>query len=290
MARLAVIGLGAMGSRIAARLLAAGHDVVVWNRDAAKADPLVAAGASPAASPAVAADRADAVVTMVADPDALRAVTEEPEGVLGGMAAGSTLVQMSTVGPAATAALAAAVPEQIDLLDAPVLGSLSEAEAGALTVFAGGRAEVVDRLRPLLTPLGTVSHVGEVGAGSAAKLVANASLLGVLSVLAEALALAQALGLAQATAFHVLAPTPLGPQAERRRPAIETGDYPLRFALALARKDADLILGAAAEAGADLRLLTATRSWFADADAAGRAGDDYASVVAHVLGETPSRA
>jgi 3-hydroxyisobutyrate dehydrogenase-like beta-hydroxyacid dehydrogenase len=289
MSRVAVIGLGAMGSRIAGRLLDAGHEVVVWNRDAAKAEPLAAAGAAQAASPADAAGRAEAVITMVADPAALRAVAEGPAGALAGMAAGSTLVQMSTVGPAATAALVTAVPERIDLLDAPVLGSLSEAGAGALTVFAGGPAEVVDRVRPLLTSLGTVLHVGEVGAGSAAKLVANASLLGVLGLLAEALALAQGLGLAQATAFEVLARTPLGPQAERRRPAIETGDYPLRFTLALARKDADLILGAAEDAGAELRLLAATRSWFADAEAASRADDDYASVVAHILGETPPR-
>jgi 3-hydroxyisobutyrate dehydrogenase/2-hydroxy-3-oxopropionate reductase len=281
---IAVVGLGAMGARIARRLLEAGNELIVWNRDAAKAAPLEALGASQVDTPAEAARRADAVITMVADPIALRDVTEGTSGVAAG-ADGSTVIQMSTVGIAATARLRSVLPPTAELLDAPVLGSLAEAEAGSLQIFAGGPEPVVDRCAPLLSPLGAVRHVGPVGAGSAAKLVANASLLGVTALLGEALALASGLGLSREIAFDVLAVTPLAAQAERRRPSLESGDYPPRFALSLARKDADLVLEAAAAAGADLRVLAAMRSWYAEAEAAGAGGRDHSAVLARILRE-----
>src|SRR5207248_151313 len=173
----AVVGLGAMGSRIARRLLDAGHEVVVWNRTAERAAPLVEAGATAAATPAEAARRAEVVVTMVADPAALRDVTEGPEG--------------------------------------------------------------------------TAAGVG-----------------------------AEGLGLSRAKAFEVLAATPLAGQAERRREAIEGGEYPPRFTLYLARKDAELVVAAAEEAGVDLRLTDAARRWLADADEAGWGDRDYSAVLA----------
>jgi 3-hydroxyisobutyrate dehydrogenase/2-hydroxy-3-oxopropionate reductase len=153
-----------------------------------------------------------------------------------------------------------------------------------LTIFAGGPEPLVERWRPLLSALGTVLHVGPLGAGSKAKLVANTTLLGTLGLLGEAIALAQHLGLPPETAFEVLAASPLAEQAARRRPSIESGDYPLRFALALAVKDADLILDAAEDSGADLRLTAAGRTWFADAEAAGRREQDYSAVLARILG------
>jgi 3-hydroxyisobutyrate dehydrogenase-like beta-hydroxyacid dehydrogenase len=276
----AVVGLGAMGSRIARRLLERGHGVVVWNRTARRAAELVELGASAATSPADAAARADAVITMVADPAALAAVTEGPEGVAAGAGRGATVIEMSTVGPAAVARLAAMVPE---LVDAPVLGSLAEAESGSLVILAGGDASLVERWTPLLSALGSVLHVGPAGAGAAAKLVANATLFATLAVLGEALALARGLGLSTDAAYDVLAATPLAAQAERRRPVIEAGEYPPRFPLALARKDADLVADAAAAAGADLRLLAAARTWLAEADEAGRGASDYAAVLATIM-------
>ena len=286
MARVAVVGLGAMGSRIARRFLDAGHELTVWNRDAAKAEPLVAAGASTAQTPADAARQAEAVVTMVADPEALAAVTEGPDGVAAGLVRGSVLVQMSTVGPRSLERLAAVVPEP-SLLDAPVLGSIGEVEAGTLRVFVGGPAELVERWTPLLETLGTVLRVGPVGAGTAAKLVANSTLVGVVGLLGEALALGTALGLPAEAAFDVLEATPLGEQAKRRRPAFESGEYPPRFSLSLARKDADLILDAAAQRELDLRLATAAREWLADAERSGRGADDYSAVLAEIVSRAP---
>jgi 3-hydroxyisobutyrate dehydrogenase-like beta-hydroxyacid dehydrogenase len=279
----AVVGLGAMGGRIAQRFLAAGHDVVVWNRTAEKTAALVEQGATAAESPAEAAARAEAVVTMVADPAALRDVTEGPAGIVAAVEGSSaTVIEMSTVGPAAVHRLASILPDGAGLLDAPVLGSIAEAEAGSLHVFVGGPPDLARRWTALLEALGSPLHVGPLGAGAAAKLVANSTLLGVIGVLGEALALAEGLGLARDVAFTVLAATPIGAQAERRRPLVESGDYPARFALSLARKDADLLLDAAAEAGVELRLAPAARTWLADAERAGRGGDDYSAVLAQI--------
>jgi 3-hydroxyisobutyrate dehydrogenase-like beta-hydroxyacid dehydrogenase len=283
MATVGVVGLGAMGSRIARRLADAGHDLVVWNREPAKAEPLVAAGAEAAASPADLAGRVEAVITMVSDPRALVDVTEGPDGVIAGMGEGTTLLQMSTVGPDAISRLASLLADDA-LVDSPVLGSLSEAESGTLNVFAGSRPKPIERWEPLLSILGTVLHVGPVGAGTAAKLVANTALVGVIGILGEALALADGLELSREAAFEVLGKTALAEQAERRRPAVESGEYPARFALYLARKDADLILEAAAKAGIELRLTEGAREWLADADDAGLGNADYSAVLARILG------
>src|SRR5436190_14719382 len=216
---IAVVGLGAMGSRIAARLLDAGHDVVVWNRTAEKATPLVERGAVLADSPADAAARASALITMLTDPAALESVLSDvpPDS--------TTLIQMSTVGPDAVSRLR--FPR---LLDAPVLGSLAEVDAGRLTIFVGGEEALVREWTPLLSQLGRVVHVGGVGAASAAKLVANATLVGTIALLGESIALGEGLGLPRDVVFDVLSATPLAQQAERRREALESGEYPPRFA------------------------------------------------------------
>ncbi len=271
MTRVAVVGLGGMGSRVARRLLDAGHELTVWNRTPAKAAEL---GAPVAANPAEAAARSELVITMVTDPPALQAVTEGPDGVAAGADEETTVIEMSTVGPAAIERLAQAL--RGSLLDAPVLGSLSEAEAGTLSIFVGGEPELFERWRDLLAVLGTPLHVGSSGSGAAAKLVANTTLFGAIGVLGEALALAQALGLSRENAFEVLAATPMAAQAERRRPALESGEFPPRFPLRLARKDADLI----AEQGLDLRLAEAARSWLAEA---GDGDQDYSAVLNRIL-------
>ena len=283
MTRGAVIGLGAMGSRIVRRLLEAGHDVVVWNRTPARLAQSIDLGADAATDPADAARRADIVIIMVSDGTALRDVTEGPKGVASGAGDSTTVIQMSTVGLAPMSRLASILPAGTGLLDAPVLGSVSEAESGTLTIFVGGPPPLVERWTPLLSVLGSPVRVGDLGAGTAAKLVANATLFGILGVLGESLALADRLGLAPDVAFQVLAATPLAPQAERRRRSIETGEYPARFSLSLARKDADLILDASADRGADLRILAAARTWLAAAEEAGWAHRDYSAVLAHIL-------
>jgi 3-hydroxyisobutyrate dehydrogenase/2-hydroxy-3-oxopropionate reductase len=287
MTRVAVLGLGAMGSRMATRLLAAGHELTVWNRTPQKGEALVQQGATAAHHPADAARSVDVVITMLTDGAALRDVAGGAEGVLAGGQAGLTWIEMSTVGPETISELASRLPTGIDLLDAPVLGSLAEAESGSLAIFVGGPKEMFERWTPLLQELGTPINVGGRGSGAAAKLVVNSVLFGVIGVLAEALALADGLGLTRAAAFEALGQTALAAQAERRRPAIERGEYPARFSLSLARKDADLIAAAADSARLDLGLAAAARRYLVDAERAGWGQRDYSAVLQWLLEGTP---
>ena len=278
-----VVGLGAMGSRIARRLLEADHDVLVWNRTAEKKAPLVSLGATDMESPAEAARRAGAVITMVSDPAALRSVVDGPDGLAAGAGPGTTLIEMSTVGPAAVAELRNLLPQQVGLLDAPVLGSLTEVESGSLTIFVGGPDPLIERWTGVLSALGSPLHVGPLGAGAAAKLVANSTLLVVLGLIGETLALGQALGLPRRTAFEILSATPIAAQANRRQPAVERGEYPTRFHLSHAHKDADLITENARASGMEPRLIDAVRSWFTDADRESWGDRDYSEVIAWII-------
>lgn len=268
--KVAWIGTGAMGSRMAARLRDAGHELVVWNRSREKAEAL---GVPVAAGPREAAAGAEAVFTMLADPDALRAVAAE---LLSGLGTDAVLVEMSTVGPEAIRSLA-----RERMLDAPVLGSLIEAESGTLKLFVGGDGDVFERVRPLLETLGEPLRVGPLGSGAAAKLVANATLVGVVSLLGETLALADQLGLPRETTWQVLGVTPLAAQAERRRPVLDADEFPARFRLSLARKDADLLQDASE---IELPLLAAARDYLAEAEATGLGDLDYAAVLRRIVG------
>lgn len=283
MLTVAVVGVGAMGSRIALRLLDAGHEVLIWNRSPGKTGPLVLRGATVVPTPREAASRSRMLITMLAGPQALCAVSEGPDGIAAGSHPGLIVVEMSTVGPAALRQLASLLGPGACLVDAPVVGSTGEAESGTLTIFAGGSAAAVDQAEPLLATLGTVVRAGPPGAGAAAKLVANAALFGTLTILGETLALAGALELPPDVSAAVLASTPLAEQARRRLPMIEAGDYPRRFALSLARKDAELILRSSAAAGVELPGVAAARRWLAAAQTEGRGDDDYTAMLATIL-------
>jgi 3-hydroxyisobutyrate dehydrogenase-like beta-hydroxyacid dehydrogenase len=285
MTSIAFLGLGGMGSRMAARLLEAGHDLIVYNRTPERARALVEAGATAADSPAEAAGAAELVITMLADPAALRAVTEGDRGLAGGLTSDSTVIEMSTVGPAEIERLRQLLPEGTGLLDSPVLGSLNEAQTGTLRLFVGGPAELAERWMPLLEALGTPMYAGELGAGASAKLVANSTLFGVLGVLGEAVALGDALGLSRAVTLGVLAASPVAQQAERRAAFLERDETPeRRFALALARKDVGLVLAAATEAGLDLPVAGAADSWLERAEREGRGDEDYSAVLSTIIG------
>ena len=285
MTAIAFVGLGDMGGRMAARLLASGHDLTVYNRTAERARPLVEAGAAAAASPADAGRGAELAITMLADPAALSAVVEGEAGLAEGLARDATLVEMSTVGPDAVERLRSVLPSSVGLLDSPVLGSLGEAEAGTLRLFVGGPEALAERWTPLLGALGTPIYSGELGAGASAKLVANSTLFGVLGVLGEAVALGDALGLSREVTLGVLAASPLAAQAERREGLLVRGEEPdRRFSLALARKDAELVVAAATQAGLDPRMARAALAWLEEAEGAGRGDEDYSAVLSAILG------
>ncbi|BCJ68100.1 NAD(P)-binding domain-containing protein [Polymorphospora rubra] len=279
MTTVAWIGLGRMGTRMARRVAAAGHSLTVWNRTPGRAGALAAVGARVAPTPAAAVRDAEVVFLMLADPTALAGVVEGPAGVAAGLGKATTVIDMSTVGPAAVGRLAHVLPCSTTLLDAPVLGSLAEAEEGTLTILIGGPEPAVESMRTVLSLLGDPIHLGPSGSGAAAKLVANFALLGTVGLLGESLAVADGLGLPREVTWRLLAYTSLAAQAARRRTALEADDFPPRFPLSLARKDADLVVAG----GVDARLARATLSWLTDAESAGLGDLDYTALLGHIL-------
>ena len=288
MTKIAFCGLGRMGVPMAARLLDAGHGVTVWNRTAERAVPLVEQGARQAESPADAASGADVGITMLADPAALDDVVSGSAGLGPALAPGATLIEMSTVGPDVVRSLADRLPQGVDVLDAPVLGSIPQATEGTLKIFVGGDEAVLGRCRPVLEAMGTVRHLGPLGAGAAMKLVANSTLGALMCGLAEALALSDALGLDEAAVLDILVESPIGATAKSKRKLIESGEYPPNFKLGLAAKDLGLVTSAAEEAGLDLRLAPAARAWLEQADGEGKGDMDYSAVIASVRGRPAS--
>lgn len=291
MAKLAFCGMGQMGAAMAARLIAAGHDLTVWNRTPEKARPLVALGARQAASPAEAAAGAEATLTMLANPAAVEDVVfgaagAAESGIAAGLAAGAALIDLSTLGPDAIRRVGARLGPDAAVMDAPVLGSIPQANQGTLKIFVGGPVDLLERFRDALEALGTITHFGPLGAGQAMKLVANSTLPSLMTTLGEALALAHGLDLDIHKVFDVLVSSPIGVTATGKRPLVESGTYPPNFKLALAVKDLDLILGTAAEAGVELRLAEAARSWYRQALEAGLGDMDYSAVIARITGGT----
>jgi 3-hydroxyisobutyrate dehydrogenase-like beta-hydroxyacid dehydrogenase len=278
------LGLGQMGSPMARRLLEAGHHLTVWNRTAERADPLREAGASVATSPADAAAESDVVITMLTDEGALEQVVGGEEGVARGIRDGSVLVDMSTVGPEAVRRLRSSVPEGVAVLDAPVLGSTPQAEAGQLSVFVGGPREAYERVEEVLGVLGSPRHVGGLGSGAALKLVLNSTLGAVLVGVGEALALADALGLDPAVTLDALEGAPVGATVKRKRQMIESGSYPSQFRLSLASKDLRLVTEAAERAGLSLELAALARRSFEEAERRGRGDEDYSALIAVLRG------
>ena len=212
MSTIAFLGLGAMGSRMARRLIENGRTLIVWNRSPQPVAALTALGASAAATPREAAEKADVVVTMVADDAAARAVwLDRQTGAAAGLRAGATAVEMSTVTPAWIAELGAAVAARgAALVDAPVAGSLPAVEAGQLVVLMGGDAAAADKVKEALAPLAAgFRHLGPSGRGARFKLALNHLLGAQIALMAEVLAGLAADGFDERAAAEALAGTPV---------------------------------------------------------------------------------
>lgn len=185
------MGLGLMGLPMARNILKAGYQLTVWNRTAAKAAPLVAAGAEQAGSAAEVARRSDVVVTIVTDSPDVEAVVGGENGVLAGAGAGMVWIDMSTISPDVTRRLgAAAAGRGVAALDAPVSGGPPGAEAGTLSIMVGGDQHVFDACLPLLQTMGkTITRVGDLGAGQVTKACNQVVIAATLAGIAEALVL-----------------------------------------------------------------------------------------------------
>jgi len=248
--RLGFIGLGAMGSRMAGRLLAAHHDVVVYNRTPERTRPLEQRGAKVAATAQQLAAGVEMVFSSVANDAALEQVMFGPDGALAGARAGTIVIEMSTVNPRTSRRLhEAARSNGVAVLDAPVSGSTVQAEQGQLVIFVGGEEDVYQKCQPVLAVLGGKTfYLGPSGAGATMKLCVN-TLLGLgVQALAEAIALGVKAGLPRERFLQVLGETAVvSPSQKAKLENARKDDYPAAFALRLMFKDFGLIVETAME-------------------------------------------
>jgi 3-hydroxyisobutyrate dehydrogenase-like beta-hydroxyacid dehydrogenase len=206
MANLGFVGLGVMGSEMVGRLLDKGHSVTGYNRTRAKAERLIKKGMKWAESPRAACAAVDVTFSMVTNEKALGAVAEGSDGILSAMTAGKFWIDMSTVSPAYSRALAAKVREKgADMIDAPVSGSVITLQEGKLSVMVGGRRETFDRLKPILDDIGPkVTYVGDNGLALSMKIATNLSLAVQMMAFSEGVLLAQKSGIKREIAVDVL--------------------------------------------------------------------------------------
>ena len=278
MTAVAVLGLGAMGRAIAARLLEAGHDLTVWNRTPGRDEELVAAGGRRAGTPAEAVRDAQVVITMVTDPPALEDVLFGPDGAGAAIPETATLIEMSTVGPTEIASVAERLAP-VPVLDAPVLGSVPSVQSGTLVIFVGGDREVFDRHADLLSLLGTPMYQGGSGSGALLKLVNNAAGTAALVAVGELLALTDRAAIDPDVALDSLAAGPLASLIERWRPRLWGEDHASYFRLALARKDLALAFDEAERNGIELTVADAAAARCDEAIEAGLGDEDFGAVV-----------
>jgi 3-hydroxyisobutyrate dehydrogenase-like beta-hydroxyacid dehydrogenase len=259
--RIAVLGLGKMGSEIALRLERVGFDLTVWNRTRARAEDL---GIGMVAdTPAAAGRGVELVLTSLTGPEAVREVYLGPDGAAQG-ASGQLFVDVSTIGPDVVSEIDSVLRAHGSaLVDAPVLGTVTAVESGSLVVLAGGAEADVARARPVLEALGEMHHVGGLGNGARLKLVAN-SMLGLVSLGgAELLAAGERSGLDRETVFSILAMYAPGLEG-RRRGYVEGRHSPAMFAIRDMLKDLDLGLCLFQQAGAPVPLTALVRELVAE--------------------------
>jgi 3-hydroxyisobutyrate dehydrogenase-like beta-hydroxyacid dehydrogenase len=281
----AFLGLGIMGSRMAANLRDAGHDLVVWNRTRAKAEPL---GVPIADTPADAARDAEVVISMVVDgPQVEEVLLADATGAAHGAKPGTLFADMSTISPRTARAVAERLAEKdLRFLDAPVTGSSPAAEAGTLTIMAGGSHEEFLRAEPLFEVMGQlVLHVGETGQGQMLKLVNNAV------AAANAVALAQALTVAKGTGVDLEALTKVmaagsggSKMLDLKAAPMIAHDYSTLFKTAHMLKDVRHCLEEAQDAGVPFPAAAFAREVLSGAVGRGHADEDFASVMEVIEG------
>jgi len=281
MTTVAFLGLGAMGLPMARNILRKGLPLRVWNRTPRKAEALLSDGAVAAATPREASSGASVVCTMLADPTAVEAAAAGADGLLAGLAAGAVWLDFSTVTPYASRRFAASAASRGALFcDVPVAGSVKPAAEGTLTILAGGDPEALEKARPVLDAVGTRTiRFGEVGKGSAMKLVNNLLFAVGLALFGEARSLAARLGLDEAQATEWLLSVPaVAPYVRTKWEGFRADPDAVAFRLALMHKDLRLALESAG-GEALLPLVAATAGLFARAEAAGLGARDMAAVI-----------
>ena len=283
MARVGFIGLGMMGDPMCRNLMAAGHDLTVYNRSREKMAPLVAAGAKGAASVADLVARCEVAITMLSDPAAVRAVAGGPDGILSGLVPGKTYIDMSTVSPESSREIATMTRRTgVDYLEAPVLGSRKPAADKTLVILTGGDAAVAQRMEPLLLAMGNkVVYMGGAGAAAHMKLIVNQIMGTILCVFAEAALTGIAAGLDAEKILDVVQSSAAGcPVIRVKGPDMLVGRvFAAQFPLRHAQKDMRLAVAAGDAAGVPTPVTAAAHQLFSIARERGFGDHDVSAVL-----------
>ena len=273
------VGLGVMGSRMARRLLTAGHTVTGYNRTRDKAQPLVEVGMKWAESPRVVTESSDIVFSMIANNHALRAVTEGQHGIVTGLSRGKIYVEMSTVSPAAIRELAQQVESKhAEMLDAPVSGSSITLDEGKLSFMVGGKKEIFDKVLPYLQAIGPkVTYVGSHGLAASMKIATNLSLAVQMLAFSEGLLLAEKSGIARETAVEVLLNSVIAsPMVKYRGPFVLKMPGEAIFDVNMMQKDLLLALEMGRQLDVPLPTTAITNEMLTTTRAMGLAEKDFA--------------
>ncbi len=283
MATVAFLGLGVMGFPMARHLAAKGHQVVVYNRNPAKAEAWVAAhGGRAAATPRDAAAGVDFVMACVGNDDDLRAVCLGEDGAFAGMAPGAIFVDHTTVSAQVTRELAAvALAQGKHFVDAPVSGGQAGAENGVLSVMCGGEAAAYDRAEPVIAAYARICRrLGDSGAGQLAKMMNQICIAGLVQGLAEALAFGQKAGLDGAAVVEVISQGAAGSwQMANRHKTMLAGEFDFGFAVDWMRKDLKICLETADEIGASLPVTALVDQFYKEVQGMGGNRNDTSSLI-----------
>jgi 3-hydroxyisobutyrate dehydrogenase-like beta-hydroxyacid dehydrogenase len=287
MANLGFIGLGVMGGNMVERLLSKGHSVAGYNRTRSKAQPLIDKGMKWARSPQEAATAAEIVLAMVTNSAALDEIANGPDGLLSGMSAGKVFVDMSTVSPDVSRALAAKIREKgADMVDAPVSGSVITLQQGKLSLMVGGRKETFDRVKPVLEDIGPkVTYVGPNGLAVAMKIATNLSLAVQMLAFSEGVLLAEKSGISRQTAVEVLTHSVIAsPMVQYRGPFVLDMPREAWFNVNMMQKDMLLALEMGRHLNVPLPTTAVTNEFLTAARGMGYVERDFA-VIFNVLAE-----
>ncbi|ATQ57053.1 NAD(P)-dependent oxidoreductase [Paracoccus yeei] len=286
MARVAFLGLGVMGFPMAGHLAAAGHQVTVWNRTAAKAEAWAGKHAGRAAATArEAAEGAEFVMACVGNDDDLRQVCTAPEGAFAGMQAGAIFVDHTTVSAAVTRELSALAGERgLGFVDAPVSGGQAGAENGQLSVMCGGTPEDYARAEPVIAAYARICRLmGPSGAGQLTKMCNQIAIAGLVQGLSESLHFAEKAGLSISEVVEVISQGAAGSwQMQNRHKTMEENRFDFGFAVDWMRKDLGICLAAADENGASLPVTALVDQFYKDVQNMGGGRWDTSSLIARL--------
>ena len=291
MSTIAFLGLGAMGARMASNLLAAGHTLRVYNRDRARTKVLADKGAAVCDTPAAAMKGAEFAMSMVADDTATRAVMLGPDGAVAGAAAGTILIDSSTNTPAMAREVAqAAAAKGCQYLDAPVSGSLAQAQGKELVFMVGGDKAAFAKAQPLFAAMGRLSKwMGGPGAGATIKLVNNMLSGTTTAALAEAAQVAEAAGIDREAALEILGEGAAGSRLLKTKlPKMFKRDFSAQFQLELMDKDLRYFLALAQELDRPVPIASLVRSQYQAGRRAQLGKLDACAVFLQVAGEKPA--